>query len=180
MELNDRIKIIEIKQGLRDNKTSPSTQNKQKSVKFNLGYFPTKDALEQSKVPDNNNNNNENEPEITSKVDQAQQKLGKRTLPTSEGSSSEENSTTTLKGKGKNRVGIQNKRQNTQGLDNTNYKVSKEDPPNTEIQLIKDSQKVLGQTVEELNTAVINIGNQLGQLLHAFNGNGSSNTTINQ
>jgi len=180
LELNDRIKIIEIKQGLRDNKTSPSTQNKQKSVKFNLGYFPTKDALEQSKVPDNNNNNNENEPEFTSKVDQAQQKLGKRTLPTSEGSSSEENSTTTLKGKGKNRVGIQNKRQNTQGLDNTNYKVNKEDPPNTEIQLIKDSQKVLGQTVEELNTAVINIGNQLGQLLQHFNGNGSSNTTINQ
>lgn len=177
-ELNDRIKLIEIKTGLE--KPKPKSQpnnnaNKNKGFKFDMSYFPTQAALNKSMEEKESNNNNT----ITQDYKEDNNSNTKRPLSESENSSSDDTTTSQKKESNKLRQHSKPDRKHVK-IYNVDDDKDSDRSNDSEIVNIKETQKMLEKEIFSVKEMFEKFTIQWYNTQQNNNGNGSTSTFPNQ
>ena len=162
-DVNNRIKLIEIKTGLDKPKAQPRTVNKNTTAKYNMAYIPTLAELDKDLQP-NNNETGKPQEILDNTVSN-----NKRPLSNSDGSSGDDTTSTQNKGRDVHKP----RRKSFKISNDNNEKPAKEH----EINNIKATQKNLEKDISELKGMFQQFTIQWFNA-QPNNGNGSSTTNF--
>ena len=177
-DVNNRIKLIEIKTGLDKSKPQPKTVTaKNNSNKYSMSYIPTMADLEKSLQP---NNNESVETETSIQNTENSSNNNKRPLTESDNSSGDDSTLTQNKDKSSRTHQYKPRRKSIKLSDNDYNNKESGNDKDVEIYNIKTTQNHLEKEISEIKAMFQQFTIQWFNTQQSNNGKGSSSTSTQE